>query len=197
MRHGELRSFRGSWFINEFSLKLAYFNTHDTFEAGNWSSHVFLKLVYLTNHDIFNCQATVRLDKHGETCVGLIPIPQLRQVNMVKGKNGETCWQSQPKIPNQITTKTTILNGNGCKNSEKNLVDDRVPEHGDSHASSSHEASVEPILKRREDLCKHSVYTHFPRDRSCEICQRTKITRHRADDALAEPYLVQKILVTW
>ena len=26
-------------------------------------------------------------------------------------------------------------------------------------------------------LCKHSVYTHFPKDRNCEICQRTKITR--------------------
>ena len=59
----------------------------------------------------------------------------------------------------------------------ENLVDDEIPEHGDSHASSSHEASLEPILKRREDLCKHSVYTHFPEDRNCEICKRTKITR--------------------
>ena len=49
-------------------------------------------------------------------------------VNMLKGKNGETCWPSQPKIQNQIKTKTTIKNGatrcipknrNGCKNSEK------------------------------------------------------------------------------
>ena len=31
-------------------------------------------------------------------------------------------------------------------------MDDEIPEHGDSHASSSHEASLEPILKRREDL---------------------------------------------
>ena len=23
----------------------------------------------------------------------------------------------------------------------------------------------------------HSIYTHFPKDRNCEICQRTKITR--------------------
>ena len=59
----------------------------------------------------------------------------------------------------------------------ENLVDDEIPERGDSHASSSHEASLEPILKRSEDLCKHSVYTHFTKDRSCEICQRTEITR--------------------
>ena len=57
------------------------------------------------------------------------------------------------------------------------LVGDEIPEHGDSHASSSHEASLEPIFKRREDLGKHSVYTHFPKDRNCEIRKRTKITR--------------------
>ena len=50
-------------------------------------------------------------------------------------------------------------------------------EHRDSHASSSHELSLEPTFKRREDLGKHSVYTHFPRDRNCEICKWTKITR--------------------
>ena len=61
---------------------------------------------------------------------------------------------------------------NGCKNSGKIWW-----QHGDSHASSSHEVSLEPTFKRREDLGKHSVKTHFPKDRNCEICQRTKITR--------------------
>ena len=36
-----------------------------------------------------------------------------------------------------------------------NLVDDEIPEHGDSHASSSPEVSLKPTFKRREDLCKH------------------------------------------
>ena len=53
----------------------------------------------------------------------------------------------------------------------ENLVDERVPEHRDSHASSSHEVSLEPM--RSADLGKHSVYTHFPKDRNCEICQST------------------------
>ena len=70
-------------------------------------------------------------------------------------------------------------------------MDDRAPEHRESHASSSHELSLEPA-----DLGKHSVETHFPKDRNCEICQRTKKSQGpRADDALAESYLVQKILV--
>ena len=77
----------------------------------------------------------------------------------------------------------------GCKNSEENLVDDEIPEHGDSHASSSHEVSLEPIFKRREDLCKHSVH------------QKTEIARSARGQKLhftvqkVEPYLVQKILV--
>ena len=53
-------------------------------------------------------------------------------------------------------------------------MDDRVPDRRDSHASSSHELSLEPT--RSVDFRKHSVYTHFPKDRNCEICQKTKIT---------------------
>ena len=49
----------------------------------------------------------------------------------------------------------------------ENLVDD----------SFSHEPSLEPSSARSEDLGKHSVFSHFPKDRNCEICQRTKSTR--------------------
>ena len=41
-------------------------------------------------------------------------------------------------------------------------MDDEIPLQGGSHASSSHEASLEPIEMRREDLGKHNVHTHFP-----------------------------------
>ena len=100
--------------------------------------------------------------------------------------------QANQKLPKTYKKETKIERGNplsadsGRASSEilewlqefrKNLVDDEVPEHRDSHASSSHEVSLEPTSKRREHLGKHSVYTHFPKDQSCEICQRTKITR--------------------
>ena len=42
------------------------------------------------------------------------------------------------------------------------LVEYEIPDYRDSHASSSPEVSLEPTFKRRADLCKHSVYTHFP-----------------------------------
>ena len=73
----------------------------------------------------------------------------------------------------------------------ENLVNDEIPVHGDSHASSSHEASLEPIFKTRADLGEHSVYTHFSKDRNFEICQRTKLQELRAEDALEEPCFVQ------
>ena len=41
-------------------------------------------------------------------------------------------------------------------------MDDEILLQGGSHASSSHEASLEPTTKRREDLGKHNVHTHFP-----------------------------------
>ena len=56
----------------------------------------------------------------------------------------------------------------------ENLVDGRVPEHRDSHASSSHGLSIEPAPVRGADLGEHSVETHFPKDRNCEICQRSQ-----------------------
>ena len=82
--------------------------------------------------------------------------------------------------------ETTTARGDPCGNSEipewlqefrENLVDDEILLQGGSHASSSHEASLEPISTRREDLGKHDVHTHFPKDRNCGICKRTKITR--------------------
>ena len=75
-------------------------------------------------------------------------------------------------------------------------MDDEIPEQGDSHASSSHESSSEPEPARSVDLGRHSVYTHFPKDRNFELCQRPKSQGPCAEDALAEPYLVQKNLVT-
>ena len=51
-------------------------------------------------------------------------------------------------------------------------MDDRVPERRDSHASSSHEPSLDPTPTRSADLGKHSVETHIPKDRNSEICKR-------------------------
>ena len=45
----------------------------------------------------------------------------------------------------------------------ENLVDDEIPERKDSHASSSHEVSLDLMPAKSVDF-------------DCEICQRTNIT---------------------
>ena len=57
---------------------------------------------------------------------------------------------------------------NGCKNSERILWMKEFLKA---------ETHTQVLLMRSADLGKHGVYTHFPKDRNCEICQRTKITR--------------------
>ena len=70
------------------------------------------------------------------------------------------------QIPKTNKKETTIERRNLCDDPEipewlqefkENLVDDEIPLQGGSYASSSHEASLGPTTKRREDLGKHSV----------------------------------------
>ena len=68
------------------------------------------------------------------------------------------------EIPKTNQKETAIERGNPCGSEipewlqklRENLVDDESPLQGASHASSSHEASLEPTTKRREDLGKHN-----------------------------------------
>ena len=104
---------------------------------------------------------------HPDSDISSVPVSEL--VDDRSGKLEET---QANNIPKTNIKKTTIERGNPCDDSEipewlqefrENLVDDEIPLQGGSHASSSHEASLEPTTKRREDLGKqHSVYTHFP-----------------------------------
>ena len=153
------------------------------------------------------CQATVRLNLCG---IDSIPVT-VSNKHVERQARRDVCSSGTPE--EELLTKPT-KNQKASKNEDhdlergdllhsdmpewlqeftENLLDDRVPQHRDSHASSSHELSLEPALARSADMGKHSVYTHFQKDRNCEICQRTKSQGPRAEDALAEPYLVQKI----
>ena len=69
-------------------------------------------------------------------------------------------------------------------------MDDEIPLQGGSHASSSHEASLEPTTKRREDLGKHSVNTISLKTEIARSVNGPKLQGHHAEDAMAKPYLV-------
>ena len=119
-------------------------------------------------------------EKEDESHRDIFPVPVSEFVGEKTREREEIQANKIPK-PNKKETR-----GNPCCDSEipeclqefrENLVDDEIPLQGGSHASSSHEASSEPIAKRREDLGKLNVHTHFPKDQNCEICKRTKITK--------------------
>ena len=110
------------------------------------------------------------------------PVPVSNLVDDGSGQPDETQANKIPKTNKKESTteRSDPLDSEipeWLQEFKENLVDDEIPVHRDSHASSSHEVSSEPTSKRREELGKHSVYTHFLEDRNCEICQRTKITR--------------------
>ena len=83
-----------------------------------------------------SCQVKVWIDKYGETRILLNKTSKIQKPN--ENENADK-WLQEFR---------------------ENLVDDRVPEHRDSHAGSSHEPSLETM--RSADLGKHSIYTHFP-----------------------------------
>ena len=86
-----------------------------------------------------------------------------------------TNWKH--KIRRRRITKWTIARCAEClQNSMENLVDKNVQPHQYS-PSSSRELPMEPRAKVVPGPGKHSIKTHFPKDRNCDICLRTKITR--------------------
>ena len=56
-----------------------------------------------------------------------------------------------------------------------NLGDTELP----ASAHSSQESDLEHPMKVATKSRKHSINTHFPKDRNCDVCLRTKMTRAR------------------
>ena len=88
---------------------------------------------------------------------------------LVDNRSGKPEEIQVNKIPKPNKKETTTGQGNPCDSEipewlqefREILVDDEIPKQGESHVSSSHEVSAEPITKRREDLGKHSVYNNI------------------------------------
>ena len=67
---------------------------------------------------------------------------------------------------------------------KENLMDTELP----ASAHSSQESDSEHSLKVATNSRKHSIFTHSPKHRNCDVCLRTKITkascRRRTGEAL-------------
>ena len=119
---------------------------------------------------------------------------------------GDPLFAPKPtKNPKPDKDETTIERGDPLcadipewlQEFRENLVDDRVPEHRDSHASSSHEPSSEPTPTRNVDLGKNPVFilTSLKTEIARSV-RGSKLQGPRAEDAMVEPFFVLTILVT-
>ena len=129
------------------------------------------------------------------------PVPVSELVDDRSGKPEEIQANKNQK-PNK--KETTIERRNPCDSEipewlqefMENLMDDEIPLQGGSHASSSHEVSLEPTTKRREDLCKHMFKVISLKSEIARSPRGQKSQEPRAEDAMAKPYLEPQILVT-
>ena len=176
VQHGELRSDRGSRLV-EFVLRFWSVSFKDTFKTGEsffYSSSSSSPMATSSDNETQEREDRIESDISPVTVSTKVDDrsgqPVVDQANQNPKPN-----KKEPKIERDDPLCSDIRER--LQEFRENLVDDEILEHGDSHASSSHEASLEPIFRRREDLGKHSVKNHIPKNRNCEICRRTKITR--------------------
>ena len=69
-------------------------------------------------------------------------------------------------------------------------MDDEIPLQGGSHASSSHEVSLEPTTKRREDLGSKMFILISLKTEIARSVNGPKLQGPHSEDAMAKPYLV-------
>ena len=178
----------GSMVKNDISLKTGF--GYLACNTGNFVPIVVPGLSSSSSGSSSTSKTLLKQESHSSSSSSsLSSSPAASEIQIRERKDGNSSDISPVQVFNLVDDRsgqpeeTTIDRGNSL-NSEipewlqefrEILVDDEIPLQGGSHASSSHEASLEPTTKRREDLGKHSVYTHFPKDRNCEICKRTKL----------------------
>ena len=77
-------------------------------------------------------------------------------------------------------------------------MDDEIPSQGGSHASSSHEVSLEPIEMSDVRIWVNTMFILiFPKTESARSAKGPKLQGPHAEDAMTKPYLKLKNLVIW
>ena len=128
--------------------------------------------------------------------------------NSVDDRSGQPDDETQAnKTPKTNQKETTIERGNPLCSDDpeipewlqefrENLVDDEIPLQGGSHASSSHEASLEPITRDVRIWVSIMFILISLRTEIARSASGPKLQGLRAEDAKAKPYLELTILVT-
>ena len=127
-------------------------------------------------------------EREGVTNSDISPVQMSNSVDDRSGQPDETTIERSNPLNSEIPE--------WLQEFMENLVDDEIPLQGGSHASSSHEISLEPTFKNvriwvSTVLKLVSLETEIARSAS-----GPKLQGLREEDAMAEPYLVLKNFVT-
>ena len=108
----------------------------------------------------------LKQENHSSSSSSASPSPTVSEIQIREREDGNSSDISPVQVSTSVDDRsgqpeqTTIERGNSL-NSEtpewlqeimEILVDDEIPLQGGSHASSSHEVSLKPTFKRREDF---------------------------------------------
>ena len=134
------------------------------------------------------------------------PVPVSNSIDDRSGQPDDETQANETPKPNK--KETPIERGNPLCSDDpeipewlqefrENLVDDEIPLQGGSHASSSHEASLEPTTERDVRTWVSTVFILISlRTEIARSASGPKLQGLRAEDAKAKPYLELTILVT-
>ena len=124
------------------------------------------------SHSSSSCSPTVSEIQIREREDGInSDVSPVQVSNSVGDRSGQPDETQANKTPKTNKNETTIERGNPLESEipewlqefKEKLVDDEIPVHGDSHASSCHEAVFRAHdSKRREDLGKQQCLYLFP-----------------------------------
>ena len=138
----------------------------------------------------------IQIRERGDATVSdTSPVPVSNSVDDGSGQPDETQANLIPKTNKE---ETTTERGNPLDSEipewlqefREKLVDDEIPLQGGSHASSSHEASLEPTVKRREDLVSTVFILISLKTEIARSVKGPKLQGPHAEDAMAKAYLV-------
>ena len=146
VQHRERRSDRGSWFVNEFFLQFSFFNINGTFRqeidhptsssssstsptttvSSDSETRAREDLCGIDSHPVTVSSKHVERKERGDPLTKPNKNPKPNKNENHERERSESLYSDFPEYMQEF---------------RENLVDGRVPERRDSHASSSHEAS--------------------------------------------------------
>ena len=142
------------------------------------------------------CQVSMLMTERGHPLFAVNPITsevtKPTKNSQKTSKKNTMIERRHPLLTDSVRVSSEI--SEWLQELRENLVDDEAPARRDSHASSSHEESPHP---RDVRIWVSTVFILISlKTEIVRSVRGPKLQGSRAEDAMAEPYVVQKMLVT-